>query len=49
MARKKRCPKCGSKKLVKEGREWKCKTCGHILSGKTRSSRSKKEKIRFRS
>jgi len=47
MARKKRCPKCGSKKLGKEGRSWRCRNCGHIWSGKAKKSRSKKNKVRF--
>ena len=47
MPRKKRCPKCGSKKVVKKGRKWKCETCGHTWSGKIKKSRSKKNKVRF--
>jgi len=46
MARKKRCPKCGSRKLKREG-DWKCKTCGYTWSGKIKKSRSKKNKVRF--
>jgi len=47
MPRKKSCPKCGSKKVEKKGREWRCKLCGNIWSGKSKSSRSKKERTRF--
>jgi ribosomal protein L37AE/L43A len=47
MPRKKRCPNCGSKKVRKEGEEWRCRTCGNTWSGKTKRSGSKKEKIRF--
>jgi len=48
MARKKKCPNCGSKKVKKVGREWKCGTCGKTWSGKTKRSSSRKEKTRFR-
>jgi len=47
MARKKRCPGCGSKKMRKVGREWRCGTCGKTWSGKTKRSSSRKEKTRF--
>jgi len=48
MARKKRCPNCGSKKVRKEAREWMCGTCGKTWSGKTKRSSFRKEKTRFR-
>jgi len=48
MARKKRCPNCGSKKVRKEAREWMCGTCGKTWSGKAKRSGYKKEKTRFR-
>jgi ribosomal protein S27AE len=47
MARKKRCPSCGSKKARKVDREWKCGTCGKTWSDKTKRSSSRKEKTRF--
>jgi ribosomal protein L37AE/L43A len=46
LARKKRCPKCGSKK-VKGGREWQCATCGYTWSGTAKKSKSRKDKVRF--
>ena len=48
MARKKRCPNCGSKKVRKEAREWMCGTCGKTWSGKAKRSGYRKEKTRFR-
>jgi len=47
MAKKKRCPVCGSKKVRKDGRECKCGTCGKTWSGKTKRSSSRKERTRF--
>ena len=47
MARKKRCPDCGSKKVKKAGREWRCGTCGNTWSGKAKRSGSRKERTRF--
>jgi ribosomal protein L37AE/L43A len=47
MVRKKRCPGCGSKRVRKVGREWRCGTCGKTLLGKTKGSSSRKEKTRF--
>jgi len=47
MARKKRCPNCGSKRVKKEGTEWRCGTCGKTWSGKAKRSGTRKEKTRF--
>jgi len=47
MARKKRCPNCGSKKVKREGSEWMCGICGKTWSGKASRSGSRKEKTRF--
>jgi ribosomal protein L37AE/L43A len=47
MARKKRCPGCGCKKVRKVGREWRCGTCGNTWSGKAKRSGSRKEKTIF--
>jgi ribosomal protein L37AE/L43A len=47
MARKKRCPNCGSKKARKKGTEWMCGTCGKTWSDKEKRSGSRKEKTRF--
>jgi len=47
MARKKRCPNCGSKSVRKKGMERVCGTCGKTWSGKDKRSGSKKEKTRF--
>jgi len=47
MARKKKCPDCGSKKVKKAGREWRCGTCGNTWSGKAKRSGSRKERTRF--
>jgi len=46
LARKKRCPKCGSKK-VKGSRELQCTTCGYTWSGMAKKTRSRKDKVRF--
>ncbi len=47
MAKKKRCPTCGSKKVRTVGKELKCGTCGKTWSGKAKRSGSRKEKTRF--
>jgi len=47
MARKKRCPNCGSKRVKKEEKEWRCGTCGNTWSGKAKKSGSRKEKTKF--
>jgi hypothetical protein len=47
MGRKKRCPKCGSKKVDVYSIPQKCKTCGNTWTGRERTKSSKKDKVRF--
>jgi len=47
MARKERCPQCGSKKIVFQASSKKCEVCGCQWSGKTGKKTSRKEKTRY--
>jgi ribosomal protein L37AE/L43A len=47
MARKKNCPKCGSRKVSQKGKEWKCNICGTEFSGKSKGKTSKKGRKRW--
>jgi hypothetical protein len=47
MGRKKRCPKCGSKKIDENSVPKRCKTCGHTWTGLGRTKAPKKDKVRF--
>ncbi|HEY4700042.1 MAG TPA: hypothetical protein VIH27_06725 [Nitrososphaerales archaeon] len=47
MARKERCPQCGSKKIVFQADSKKCEVCGYQWTGKVRKKTSRKGKTRF--
>lgn len=44
MARKAKCPRCGSKKIARGKMKRKCKTCGHEWSGTVKRRTPKKDK-----
>jgi len=47
MGRKKRCPKCGSKKIDYYSTPKRCKICGFEWTVKRRTKSLKKDKVRF--
>jgi transposase-like protein len=47
MGRKKKCPKCGSKKVDVYSIPKRCKTCGSTWVEKGRTKAAKKDKVRF--
>jgi len=47
MGRKKRCPKCGSKKVDIYTVPHRCRVCGHTWTGTGRKKAPRKEKVRF--
>jgi len=47
MGRKKRCPKCGSKKIDVYSVPQRCKVCGYTWTGTGRKKAPKKDKVRF--
>jgi len=47
VGRKKRCPKCGSKKVDEYSTPMRCKVCGFTWTGTGKSKIPKKDKVRF--
>lgn len=47
MGRKKKCPKCGSKKIDEYSTPKKCKVCGFEWTGTGKKKTARKNKVRF--